>query len=83
MTGKEKRREIAIAKGYVKPKPKNETIYKRTEGNIQFHYNESAANAYAGFSSAERDRGVIPSFSIFYDQMSEKHKAQVRIKYLN
>src|SRR4051794_19793695 len=69
-----------LKKGFIRPPEiKKEVKYKRTEGNTRFEYDNSIANAFAGWSSMQRDNGLEPLFSLFYDQLTEDYQKHITV----
>lgn len=80
MNAKERKREYAIKRGFIKPSEINKEVkYKRTEGNTRFEYGNSVANAFAGWSSTQRDSGHEPLFRLFSEQLTEDYQKNITV----
>lgn len=70
------KRRYLEKKGFLKPKP---TIFSKSEDGKRYQYNVRIANKFSGWSTGQRDKGINPLFSVFYEGLEKEFKEQITV----
>ncbi len=81
-----KERKAAIGKY----DPKKERIerkqaetFRKTEGDIRFHYGSLHMNSFTKWSALRRSEYKSSTFTAYYENLKPEHRADIKVEYIN